>query len=221
MSDSTIQRLRPVTYILARAARGWVSKRPPIPSSTAKIGAPSRTVTRTVTVLTGFAALLIAAALPVTYLSAAHFRLRGALEASATLHAAEVAELSRVNPALWEFEGLRISAPAEGRASVERRRVFNEQGRLVIESVPGKELAWPVLSHREPINEGGQKLGEAEAARSMRDALLTMLLVACASVCLGGAICTHPPRAAGQIAGLRLTAGLRDHALARAATALA
>ena len=145
-------------------------------------------MTRTVTVLTGFAALLIAAALPVTYLLAAQSRLQGALEASARLHAAEMAELVRVNPALWEFESLSVSAPTEGRASVERRRVFNEQGRLVIESVPNQELAWPVLTHREPIFVNGQKSGEVEAARSMRDALLTMLLVASASACLGLAI---------------------------------
>ena len=186
MSLSTLQNPGPLIHTLGRAVRFWSGKRTSSQSSIAASGVPSRTVTRTVTALTGLAALVIAAALPVTYLSAARSRLLGALEASATLHAAEVAELARANPALWEFEGLRISAPAEGRASVERRRVFNEQGRLVIESVPSGDLAWPVLSHREAVVEHGRKVGEAEAARSMREALLTASVVAVASAILGG-----------------------------------
>ncbi|MFC0388895.1 putative bifunctional diguanylate cyclase/phosphodiesterase [Muricoccus vinaceus] len=185
MSDSTIPRFRPVPQILASRVRAWAGRRSSILSKPSDLGTPSRTVTRTVTALTGFAALLIAAALPVTYLFAAHSRVQGALEASARLHAAETAELSRFNPAFWEFDGLTISAPAQGRASVERRRVFNEQGRLVVESVPEQKLAWPVVTHREPILEGARKVGEVEAARSMRRALLTALLVSSASVFLG------------------------------------
>jgi hypothetical protein len=92
-------------------------------------------VARAVTLLAAVAALAAALALPASYVFAAYGRLRGALETSATLHAAEVVEMARVNPAFWEFEGLRVAAPArDGRGSVpERRRVFAADGRLVVE----------------------------------------------------------------------------------------
>ena len=161
-----------------------------VPPGTEEAPAPNRAVTYTVTTLAGLAALVIAATIPVTYLSAARYRVLGALEASATLHAAEIAEMARVNPAFWEFEGLRVSAPAQGRASAELRRVLDTQGRLIIESVPGDELEWPVLTHREPVLEDGRLVGHAEAARSMREALETTVLLAIASACLGGLIFT-------------------------------
>ena len=177
-----------MTHIWTGASRVWRRVGLTIASGPAGTEAPSRTVTRTVTVLTGLAALLIAVAPPITYLSAACSHLLGALEASATLHAAEVAELARLNQAFWELEGVSVSAPSEGRASAERRRVLNAQGQLVIESVPNEELAWPVLPHREPSRNLYEKLGEAEASRSMRRGLVRTLLVALVSACLGGVI---------------------------------
>ncbi|MBP0447156.1 hypothetical protein J8J14_20470, partial [Roseomonas sp. SSH11] len=53
-----------------------------------------RGITLVVTALAALAALLMAAALPVTYFSASHYRILGGLEASARLHAAEVVELA-------------------------------------------------------------------------------------------------------------------------------
>ncbi len=150
--------------------------------------APNAAVIRMITALAGLAALVIAGAAPGTYFSAARFRLLGALEASARLHAMEVAELARANPAMWEFDGLRVSAPSTGRASAERRRVFDAGGRLIIESVPGESLDWPVLTHQEPILDGGQRLGAVEAARSLRDVIATTILVALASTALSGVL---------------------------------
>ena len=166
---------------------GW-AREGDAPNASRAPAAPKAAVIRMITALAGLAALVIAGAGPATYFSAARFRLLGALEASATLHAMEVAELARANPALWEFEGLQVSAPSEGRASAERRRVFDATGRLVIESVPGEPLLWPVLTHREPILDGGRRIGSVEAARSMRDVLATTLLVAVASSGLSGVL---------------------------------
>ncbi|MBB5694175.1 putative bifunctional diguanylate cyclase/phosphodiesterase [Muricoccus pecuniae] len=187
MSVSILIGQGPVTQLLARTARacGLVRGETDVPEEEA---APNRAVTLTVTTLAGLAALVIAATVPITYLSAARYRVLGALEASATLHAAEIAELARANPALWEFDGLRVSAPARGRASSERRRVLDVKGRLIIESVPGEELAWPVLTHREPVMQDGKLVGQAEAARSMRGPLLTTGLLALCSALLGGLI---------------------------------
>jgi diguanylate cyclase (GGDEF)-like protein len=137
--------------------------------------------------LAGLAALVIGIAPPATAFIAARDRLDGALETSARLHAAQVTILATQTPGFWNFDGLRLSAPevGDGMATPERRRVYDTSGRLVVESVPVQELAWPVLTRGAPIMDGSKRVGEAEASRSLRGALLTTLLVGLAS-CLGG-----------------------------------
>ncbi|SHI68952.1 diguanylate cyclase (GGDEF) domain-containing protein [Roseomonas rosea] len=163
-----------------------VAQEPPPAIAEVRPKAP-RGVTRMVTALAALAALLIAAALPLTYFSASRYRMIGGLEASARIHAAEVVELVRRNPGFWEFEGLRVSVPRGG-ASEERRRVFAADGHLVMESLPERELAWPVLSRQAPITMDGQELGQVEAALSMRDVLASTLVVSLASCTLGALI---------------------------------
>ncbi|MCI0756164.1 putative bifunctional diguanylate cyclase/phosphodiesterase [Teichococcus vastitatis] len=189
MALSTSLFPKAITHLLVHAAPGWSGVRAALTlGPTSSAGSSADTVVRAVTALAGLAALVMAAAVPLTYLFAAHSRLGGSLEASATLHAAEVAELARANPSFWEFEGLQVSAPAGSRASAERRRVFDVTGKLIIESVPGEALMWPVLSHREPVLDQGRKIGEVESARSMRGALLMTVLLAAAAACIGGLI---------------------------------
>ncbi|MFC0409802.1 putative bifunctional diguanylate cyclase/phosphodiesterase [Roseomonas elaeocarpi] len=161
--------------------------------SRAAVAAPpseaSRTaVARTVTGLSALAALLFALALPAGFFAAARYRVLGALEASATLHALEIAALSHSNPAFWEFDGVRVRAPEQGRASGERRRVFDAGGRLVLESIPAVGLAWPLATYSEPVMVDGQKVGSTETARSLRHALLMTLAVALCSGSLAALI---------------------------------
>jgi diguanylate cyclase (GGDEF)-like protein len=146
-----------------------------------------RTITRTVTLLAGLAALVIALAPPITSFLSGHNRLDGALETSARLFAAEVTILAQHTPGFWDFDGFHISAPTDesDTAMPERRRVYNMSHRLVLESVPAQELAWPVLSHTAPIMKGATLVGQAEASRSFRQPLVTTLLVGLAS-CIGG-----------------------------------
>ncbi len=147
----------------------------------------SRSVTRMVTALAALAALLMAAALPLAYFSASRYRMVGGLEASARIHAAEVVELARRNPGFWDFDRLRVSAPRGG-APEERRRVFAADGRLVMEAVPERELAWPVLREEAPVVIDAQEMGHVEAALSMRDVLASTLVVSLASCTLGALI---------------------------------
>ncbi|MDO9713072.1 putative bifunctional diguanylate cyclase/phosphodiesterase [Paracraurococcus lichenis] len=151
---------------------------------------PEADMVRIVTLLAAMASVVIALCLPAAYLFAVHGRLQGALETSATLHAAEVVELARQNPAFWEFDGLRIAAPADAAAgkSAERRRVFDAKGRLVVEAADEDGLAWPVLTRRAPIYDADMLLGETEAARSIRTELSIALALAMTSALLGGAI---------------------------------
>lgn len=143
-----------------------------------------RTVTRTVTLLAGLAALVIAVALPLATTMAARDRLRGALETSARLHAAEVAILARKAPAFWSLNGVIVAAVDASHTvtAAERRRVYDRSGRLVIETPSPTDLVWPVLSERAPIVDGAQVLGEAEASRSFRAALENALWVSAASI---------------------------------------
>ncbi|KAA5613865.1 EAL domain-containing protein [Rhodovastum atsumiense] len=149
-----------------------------------------RTVTRTVTILAGLAATAFALAPPISAFFANYSDLHGALRTSARLHAAEVAILAHQNPAFWHFDGARVSAaiPAdedEAEPAQERRRVYDRTGRLVLESVPSEDLAWPVLSRRARIMDGRTWLGEAEVSRSFRTPLLETLLLGAGSALAG------------------------------------
>ena len=173
--------------MLSRQAR-WVSLLHPfgsdwLASETSGLRQRDRIVTRTVSLLAGMAALAIAIAPPVTSLLAARDRLNGALETSARLHAAEVAIVARQTPNFWQIEDLHVATLDinEPHTIPERRRVYNPDGRLVIETPPPDELAWPVLSHRVPILDSGRQLGEAEASRSLHSALIWTSWVGLAS----------------------------------------
>ncbi|MDN3567666.1 EAL domain-containing protein [Paeniroseomonas aquatica] len=144
---------------------------------------PEAGVALMVTVLAGLAALAIALALPAAYAFAVHGRLQGSLETGAALHAAEVVEMTRQNPAFWEFDALQVSAGASGPAI--RRRVLDSTGRMVMEAGPPEGLAWPVMARRAPVVDGGRLLGEAEAARSVRPEMLATLAVGGISTLFG------------------------------------
>jgi diguanylate cyclase (GGDEF)-like protein len=128
---------------------------------------------------------MVALSMPLGVFSAMYFRIVGALEASATLHAADVADMARVNPNFWDFDGLQVSSPEVGRSSGELRRVYDGAGRLVVESVPARDLSWPRLSHRQPIVQAGERIGVAEATRSFQNALLVTAVTALISGAFG------------------------------------
>jgi diguanylate cyclase (GGDEF)-like protein len=144
---------------------------------------------------------LIAVSPPLAYYSAARFRLLGALEASAYVYALDVAETARQSPMFWNalagsvgsvgFDNLQVAAAQpQGTATVERRRVYDSLGSVVIDAPPVRELAWPALAARAPVQNGATRLGEVEVLRSLRSALASTLAVAMASGLLAGSIFT-------------------------------
>nr|WP_277819430.1 EAL domain-containing protein [Pseudoroseomonas vastitatis] len=149
---------------------------------------PRMAVARVVAGLAALAALLIALALPATFFAAARYRVLGALEASATLHALEIAELSRLSPAFWELSAVKVTAPEQGRASGELRRVFNNEGRLILEAVPAEVPEWPLASVEAMISVDGVIYGRTVAARSLWRPLIATLIVGLCSSALGGLI---------------------------------
>ena len=150
-----------------------------------------RTVTWTVTILAGLATIAFTVTPPISLYLASYYYLQGVLETSARLHAAEVTVLARDTPSFWRFNGLRVSAPVseeQSHVEPERRRVYDRSGRLVVESVPPEDLAWPVLSRRAPVKDGDEQLGEAEATRSFRTPLLLTLLLGVGCALCGGVL---------------------------------
>jgi diguanylate cyclase (GGDEF)-like protein len=172
--------LRPLHVLLQRVRQVWLLRTSL--SDRKRESAYDDLVTRTVTVLAGLAALVIAIAPPLASVLAARDRLYGALETSARLHAAEVTIVARQTPRFWEFDGLHVSAPdARQPLEDERRRVYDLTGRLIIETVSSSELTWPVMSVRVPIMDGQVRLGNAEASRSFRSGLIRATWAALAS----------------------------------------
>ncbi|MFC3123735.1 putative bifunctional diguanylate cyclase/phosphodiesterase [Pseudoroseomonas globiformis] len=174
---------------LARFSLPQRLRRPPVlppPAGRAQDRCPHRgAATRSVTVLTAVAAALVAISPPAGVFMAGRAHVEAALEASAALHAVEVAEMARTNPAIWQSDALQIPAPSRGRAADELRRVYDVAGRLVMESRPARPVAWPIASRLEAVQVGGVRMGDAEATRSLRGVLLGTLLASLLSGALG------------------------------------
>jgi len=95
-------------------------------------------------------------------------------------------ELTRRNPGIWQFSGVVISAsqePGERPAgAAERRRLFDSDGRLVLETQVGAPLTWPEVSWRAPVSgDSRASIGEVEVARSLRPVFVTTALISIVS----------------------------------------
>jgi diguanylate cyclase (GGDEF)-like protein len=159
---------------------------------------PNAGMVRMITLLAAFAAIAIAAIIPISCFIAAQARLRGEVEISAQDYASRVAQEARQNPALWNgladssteqaLDNLEIGRPLlanEPNAVAERRHVFSGTGRILIETVTSIAPARPVLIARLPVTDGAARLGDADVVRSLRPALILTALVACGSTGLG------------------------------------
>jgi diguanylate cyclase (GGDEF)-like protein len=159
---------------------------------------PNAGMVRVITLLAAFAAMTIAAIMPVSCFLAAQARLRGEVEISAQHYASKVAEEARQNPALWN--ALADSSTGEaldnleiGRTPfaddpivvAERRRVFSGTGRILIESTTSVAPVKPMLIARLVVTDGAARLGEVDIGRSLRPALIMTAFVACGSSGLG------------------------------------
>ncbi len=153
---------------------------------------------RMITLLAALAAVMIAAAPPVSYFLAAQARLRGALEIQTQLYASQVADEARQNPVFWNalagsamqpgLDSLTIARPPDAddaQVVAERRRVFSGAGWILIDAMTSAVPAWPVLVARLPVTDGPAGLGAVDVARSLRPALTVTTAVASVSTGLG------------------------------------
>jgi diguanylate cyclase (GGDEF)-like protein len=160
--------------------------------------APNAAMVRMITLLAAFAAMTIAAIMPVSCFLAAQARVRGEVEINAQLYAREVAEEARQNPSFWNaladsstdeaLDNLGIGRPLVPDAPntvAERRHVFSGRGRTLIETTTSIAPAKPVLVARLEVTDGAARLGEVDTERSLRPALVMTALVACGSSGLG------------------------------------
>jgi signal transduction histidine kinase/CheY-like chemotaxis protein len=159
--------------------------------------APNRTVTRLVTWLAIFTALLIAILPPGAYFAAGRYRLLGALEADAQVYAADVADTARQDPDFWNalagspprhaFTNLAIAAaPAGSDTGAEWRTVYAGNGAPVLQTAPAPRRQPPVLSARRPVLDGGIRLGDVEVSGSLRTTLMATFAIGLVSMFLGG-----------------------------------
>jgi diguanylate cyclase (GGDEF)-like protein len=161
-------------------------------------GTPNASMVRMITLLAALAAVMIAAAPPVSYFLAAQARLRGAVEIQNQLYASQAADEARQNPVFWNalagsamqpgLDSLAIARhPDADDANVvaERRRVFSAAGLTLIDTMTSTVPAWPVLAARLPVMEGPAGLGEVDIARSLRPALTVTIAAASVSIGLG------------------------------------
>jgi diguanylate cyclase (GGDEF)-like protein len=159
---------------------------------------PNARTARMITLLAAFAAMTIAAVVPVSYFLAAQARLRGELEISAHYYASQVAEEARQNPTLWNaladssteetLDNLEIGRPLRTDKSntvAEERHVFSGSGKILINTATSIAPAEPVLIARLVVMDGAARLGEVDVVRSLRPASIITGLVACGSIGLG------------------------------------
>ncbi|MBV9654830.1 MAG: hypothetical protein JOZ42_09740, partial [Acetobacteraceae bacterium] len=150
-----------------------------------------------ITTLAGIVGLVIALAVPTSYLLTAYVRLTDTLESRTRAYAAAVADTAGQSPQVWnaflgnvesDLSRFAIAAaddPRDTALSPEQRRVFARDGRIIIDVPPRQPLAWPVLAQQLPVSENGHRMGEVEVARSFRPVVVTAALLGAVSLALG------------------------------------
>ncbi|MEJ1157444.1 putative bifunctional diguanylate cyclase/phosphodiesterase [Prosthecomicrobium sp. N25] len=169
-------------------------------------------VTRIVTALAAFSAILIALSLPLAYAYAAYGRLAGELEIDARLHAGEAAVEASQNPDFWNalaggplVAGVQAIGPDAHLHKDLRLRCFDSEGRVLLEIGAAIPTPWPSVSASASFSNG---LGRIEVTRSLQGTIEATAFVASGSFLLGLVV----------LVGLRLVPlRMLDEAVERAA----
>jgi diguanylate cyclase (GGDEF)-like protein len=116
--------------------------------------------------------MLAALALPAAQYSLALQYERGSLASEAQARAFVVGQRVAANPQLWMFEVLRLEEHLRQNimpsGSDDHRAVLDAKGAPVAQNAEAPNLAWPVISHREPLFENGRLAGSVQLQRSLR-----------------------------------------------------
>ncbi|WP_181700106.1 putative bifunctional diguanylate cyclase/phosphodiesterase [Chthonobacter albigriseus] len=163
----------------------------PAPQGSTPVASPN-IVGRTVSVLVGATALIVAAILPWAYYSAAEWRLRGEIEAELKLHAQEAGIAVGQNPDLWNaLAGTEpvtrlIHLPNQVRGDAKnqtgfRLRILRPDGTPVVDEPSVQPLLWPVITAKAGFL---RDLGVMEISGTLRPVLLETLKVALGSAFL-------------------------------------
>ena len=98
---------------------------------------------------------------------------RGSLSSEAQARAFVVQQRVAANPQLWTFEVPRLEEHLQRdimpNGTRDHRAVLDAKGEVVVRSVETVDLAWPVISHSEPLFDGGRPAGWVQLRRSLRD----------------------------------------------------
>lgn len=146
-------------------------------------------VSRIITRVAAFVAVLVSVSLPIGYGFTVYQNLSSALEFKARVKASALEGLIGSTPDLWMFAENRIQGliarepvPLED----ERVQIMDAQGTLLANS--GKEPAPPVLKRRQPLFDGSRVVGQIEIRTSMKDDVYRTLGVTALGVLLGALV---------------------------------
>jgi diguanylate cyclase (GGDEF)-like protein len=140
---------------------------------------------RVVTIIGASVATVIAVSLPLGYFSFSYVNLSRHLDFKAELNAAYLAKYINANPALWQFQRIRIAellSQTDGSDTDIRKRVIDMSGKLVF--VEGPALESPTILGRSQVVVAGTDVARVETDTSLRPVLLTTSLIAAFSAIL-------------------------------------
>lgn len=134
-------------------------------------------------------ALCVTLLLPGVTFYVGYYSQRSILVTEAEINARLVSRLINENPELWRMVVLRLEEllkrrPRDG--TPEARRVFDDQGLLVAESVT--PLDGPLMDAVMPVHDAGHPVGHLQVQRSMRSLLLRTAAVGLLGLLLGAAV---------------------------------
>jgi diguanylate cyclase (GGDEF)-like protein len=144
---------------------------------------PLRTL---VSVIALFVASFTAVLIPAGYLFVKYSEVENNLAFKAHLKANRLAKYIYSHDALWQYQTVRLAElieMPEDSARGELQRVFDDAGRLVLET--GNAPAYPTMTQAAPIVVGGTNVGRIEVAAGAQALLIDTSVIAVLSCLLG------------------------------------
>ena len=130
-------------------------------------------------------ALIVAVMPPALHFYFARQYLKGEESAEAELSARLVTALVGENPAMWEYETLRLEALV--RAEQDERTVIRNAAGTEVFASGSTMVRAPFISTQKPIYDSGTPVGDVTVTRSLREALHVSLLILALSTTLATA----------------------------------
>jgi two-component system sensor histidine kinase/response regulator len=144
---------------------------------------------RTLTTIAASVATVITLAIPSGYFVRSYLSESAIARTEAQIHARLVSDIINGNPALWQYEQLKLDALLAFRnddRTPEVRAIVDMAGKVITES--RDELARPLLEESVAVHDAGRRVGSLVVTRSFRPLVEHTAVVALLSLLLGAAV---------------------------------